>query len=200
MARRNKKWRWGIISEGGFCSRFHKTINFQNERPRENLSGHLHCPCCIAEETDQEDHLRWVILLLSIKKWTQTVRVCGVCRPLPTSLLDLLPPCTKYVSCCPTLCWGRTAPTHQIMQVLVTQSCPIPWDPMDCSPPGFSVHGILQAKNTALCCPALLQGIFPTQGSNPGLLHCRWILYHLSHQRSPGLKHSWVFLVNCSKI
>ena len=31
---------------------------------------------------------------------------------------------------------------------------------------------------------SLLQGIFPTQGSNPGLPHCRWILYHLSHQGS----------------
>ena len=31
------------------------------------------------------------------------------------------------------------------------------------------------------------QGIFPTQGSNPGFLHCRWILYHLSHQGSPSL-------------
>ena len=31
-------------------------------------------------------------------------------------------------------------------------------------------------------CHFLLQGIFPTQGSNPGLLHCRQILYHLSHQ------------------
>ena len=30
--------------------------------------------------------------------------------------------------------------------VLVTQSCPILWDPMDCSPPGSSVHGILQAR------------------------------------------------------
>jgi len=30
----------------------------------------------------------------------------------------------------------------------------------------------------------LLQGIFPTQGSNPGLPHCRWILYHLSHQEA----------------
>ena len=29
---------------------------------------------------------------------------------------------------------------------------------------------------------SLLQGIFPTWGSNPGLLHCRQILYHLSHQ------------------
>ena len=35
-------------------------------------------------------------------------------------------------------------------------------------------------------CP-LLQGIFPTQGSNPGLLHCRLILYQLSHQRSPRI-------------
>ena len=34
-------------------------------------------------------------------------------------------------------------------------------------------------------CHALLQGIFPTQGSNLGLLHCRQILYHLSHKRSP---------------
>ena len=57
-------------------------------------------------------------------------------------------------------------------KVLFAQSCPTLRDPMDCSPPGSSVH-------------SLLQGIFPTQGSNPGLLHCRQILYHLSHQRSP---------------
>ena len=40
--------------------------------------------------------------------------------------------------------------------------------------------GILQAR--ILGCHSLLQGIFPIQGSNPGLPHCRWILYHLSHQ------------------
>ena len=34
---------------------------------------------------------------------------------------------------------------------------------------------------------SLLQGIFPTQGSNPGLLHCRRILYHLSHKGSPRI-------------
>ena len=32
---------------------------------------------------------------------------------------------------------------------------------------------------------SLLQGIFPNQGSNPGLPHCRWILYQLNHKRSP---------------
>ena len=49
--------------------------------------------------------------------------------------------------------------------------------------PGSSVHRILQAG--ILDCHSLLQGIFPTQGSNPGLLHCRQILYHLSYQGSP---------------
>ena len=56
---------------------------------------------------------------------------------------------------------------------------------MDCSLPGFSVHADSPGKNTGVGCPALLQGIFPTQKSNPGLLHCRWILYCVNHQRSP---------------
>ena len=54
-------------------------------------------------------------------------------------------------------------------------------------PPGFSVHGDSPGKNTGVGCYALLQGIFPTQGSNPGLPHCRQILYHLSHQGSPRI-------------
>ena len=56
---------------------------------------------------------------------------------------------------------------------------------MDCSPPGSSVHGDSPGKNTRMGCHALCQGIFPTQGSNPGLLHCRQIFYCLSHQGSP---------------
>ena len=41
-------------------------------------------------------------------------------------------------------------------------------------------------KNTGVGIHSLIQGIFLTQGSNPGLLHCRWILYHLSHQGNPN--------------
>ena len=41
-------------------------------------------------------------------------------------------------------------------------------------------------QNTGVGGLALLQGIFPTQGSNPGLPHCRRILYHLGHQESQG--------------
>ena len=46
---------------------------------------------------------------------------------------------------------------------------------MDCSPPGSSAHGDSPGKNTGVPCHAPLQGIFPTQGSNSGLPHCRWI-------------------------
>ena len=49
---------------------------------------------------------------------------------------------------------------------------------MDCSLPGFSIHGIFQAR--VLKWVAILQGIFPTQGLNPGLSHCRQMLYPLS--------------------
>ena len=51
------------------------------------------------------------------------------------------------------------------------QSCPTLCNPMDCSPPGSSVHGDSPGKNTEAGCHALLQGIFPTQGSNLQLLH-----------------------------
>ena len=69
---------------------------------------------------------------------------------------------------------------------LVTQLCQILCDLMDYSPPGSSVLADSPDKNTGVGCHAFLQGIFLTQGSNPGLPHCRWIPYHLSHQGSPS--------------
>ena len=69
---------------------------------------------------------------------------------------------------------------------LVTQLSLTLCDPMDSSPPVSSVHGDAPGKNTGVGCHFLLQGIFSTQGSNPGLLHCRRILYQLSHQGSPS--------------
>ena len=68
---------------------------------------------------------------------------------------------------------------------VLRQPCLTLCDPVDCSPPGSSVQGDSPGKNTGVGCLVLLQGIFPTPGSNPGLLHCRWILYHLSHLESP---------------
>ena len=68
--------------------------------------------------------------------------------------------------------------------MLVIQSCLTLCNPEDCSPPGSSVHGILQARILEWFFHFLLQGIFPIQGSNPRLLHCGQILYCLSHQGS----------------
>ena len=67
------------------------------------------------------------------------------------------------------------------VKVKVAQSCPTLCDPMD-----YTVHGILQAR--------ILEWVafpFSTQGSNPGLLHCRWILYQLSHEGNPRILE-WV--------
>ena len=63
------------------------------------------------------------------------------------------------------------------VKVKVTQSCLTLCDPMDCpwNSPG---------QNTGVGSLSLLQGIFSIQGSNPGLSHCRQILYQLSHQRN----------------
>ena len=84
----------------------------------------------------------------------------------------------------PTYC----IPSHGCACVL--PSCPTLYNPMDCSPPGCSVHGDFPDKNTGVGCHVLLE-IFPTQGSNPGLVHSRQILYPLSHQGSPGILE-WV--------
>ena len=68
----------------------------------------------------------------------------------------------------------------KVVKVKVTQSCPTRSDPMDCSP--WNSPG----QNSGVGSLSLLQGIFPTlQRLNSGLPHCRQILYHLSHQRSP---------------
>ena len=81
--------------------------------------------------------------------------------------------------------------THsRILVCLITQLCLTPCDPMDCSPPGSSreiLHGNFPGKNTGEGCHALLQGIFLIWGSNPGLLHCRWIVQSPRHQGSPVL-------------
>ena len=66
----------------------------------------------------------------------------------------------------------------------VTQSCPTLCDPMTC-PTRLLCPWDSPGKNTGVGSHSLLQGIFPTQGLNPGLLPCRQILYHLSHQGSP---------------
>ena len=69
--------------------------------------------------------------------------------------------------------------------VLVAQSCPTLCDPCGPYPARLLCPWNSPGKNHGVGSHSLLQGIFLTQGSNPGLLHCRQILYPLSHQGSP---------------
>ena len=77
------------------------------------------------------------------------------------------------------------------VKVKVTQSHPILCNPMDRSPSGSSVLGDSLGKDTGVGFHSLLQGVFPTQRLNPGLPHCRRILYQLSHKGSPRILE-WV--------
>ena len=78
--------------------------------------------------------------------------------------------------------WNEALP-FQLSQEKVTQLYPTlcglysPWNS-----PG---------QNTGVGSRSFLQGIFLTQGSNPGLPHCKWILYQLRHQGSPRILE-WV--------
>ena len=84
---------------------------------------------------------------------------------------------------------------RDVLCVLVAQSCPTLPDFMDCGSVPARLLCPLNSpgKNTGVGCHFLPLGNFPTQGSNPGLLHCRWILYYLSRQERPrDVLVSWV--------
>ena len=72
-------------------------------------------------------------------------------------------------------------PTLCIVKMKVAQSCPTLWDPMDYIYSPWNSPD----KDTGVGCHSFLQGIFPSQGSNPSLLHCRQLPYCLNHQGSP---------------
>ena len=66
--------------------------------------------------------------------------------------------------------------------VCVAESCSVVSDSL--RPHGLKSPWNVLGQNTTVGSFSLLQGIFPTQGSNPGLTHCRWILYQLSHKEN----------------
>ena len=92
------------------------------------------------------------------------------------------------------LCWPKSSPR---VASEATQSCLTLCNPMDCSLPDSSVHGIFQARVLEWVAISFSRGIFPTQGSNLGFLHCRQMLYHLSHRGSHLPRGNALLLVTC---
>ena len=108
------------------------------------------------------------LIFLSQGTWFQLVLLLGlwrywVCVKLPWWDLSL---CHSVTVC-------SILGIHCVVKELVTRLCPTLCNPMDCSPPGSSVYGKNSlGKNTGVGSHPLLQGIFPTQGSSLGILHC----------------------------
>ena len=130
--------------------------------------------------TEQFSHLLKLIIIICIQ-WFLLVFFCCCCCCFKAMLHQTS--VTTYLYILRLYLYGINFPKgkHAVL-CLAAQSCLTLCDPTDCSPPGSSVHGDSPGKNTRVGCHALLQGLFPTQGLNPGLPHCRQFLYHLRHQ------------------
>ena len=125
------------------------------------------------------------ILQAKILEWVANSFSRGSCScSLVNSETWILSPWPEF--CTWVLLQFQTAQMPSIVEgKCQSLSCVWFYDPMDCSLPGSSLYGIFPGKNTGVGCHFLLWRIFPTQGSNLGLLHYRQILYLLSHLRSP---------------
>ena len=111
---------------------------------------------------------------------TPTHRLSGGCRPALQSYFPLL-----------------HLPWFSVHVRLVAQSCPMLCDPLDYSPPGSSVHGILQARILEWIAVSSSRGSSRSRELNLPLLcllHYRQILYLLSHQGSPVLFGCFILL------
>ena len=74
-----------------------------------------------------------------------------------------------------------------------SESCSVVSDSLQ--PHGLYSPWNSPGQNTGVRSLSLLQGIVPTQGSNPGLLHCRQFLYQLNHKRSPYISHQFSYTI-----
>ena len=85
----------------------------------------------------------------------------------------------------------------ECMHAKLLQLCPTLCNPLDCSPPGSSVHRILQAR-TGVGCHTLLQEIFRTQGLNPCLLRLLYLQVASLPLATPG--KNWALLIHLKMV
>ena len=124
-------------------------------RLRNSLSTKWCLMCCC--------YCCWVTSVVSDSVWPHRRQPARLCRPCDS------PGKNAGVG------W---ASTNQIVRgAELPQSCLTLWDPMDGSPPGSSGHGISQTRILEWVAISSSRGVFPTQGSNPSLLHCSRIVY-----------------------
>ena len=115
-----------------------------------------------------------------ILEWVAIFLLQGI---FPTQGLN---PCLLCLLHCRRILYLRSHQGSPSPCLLVAQSCLTLCNPMDCSPARLICPWNSLGKNTGVGCHSLPQGIFLSRESNPGLLHCRQILYNLSHQGSPS--------------
>ena len=111
-------------------------------------------------------HAHWILLAMG-----GSVYGCGLLTPVNTKMC---------VCVCVCVC---------VCARSVTQSCLTDCDPMDCSPPVFLCPWDFSSNHTGEGCHFLLQRIFPTQGSNLGLLHCKKVLSHCATWEAINMKY-----------
>ena len=109
---------------------------------------------------------------------------CRLCQERAAEIQQRKEPLLVPTCFLPSHAFGGICESCLCVCVYVAQLCPTICDPMDCSLPSSSVHGISRQEYWSGCC-FLPQGIFPSQGSNLGLPYRRPILYHLSLEGSP---------------
>ena len=119
--------------------------------------------------------LEWVAISFS-NAWKWKVKMKSLSR-----VRLLVTPWTTAYQTPPSMGFSRQGSYQRLLWVKVTQLC------LTLQPHGLYSSWNSPGQNTGVGSLSLLQGIFPTQGSNPGLLHCRWILYQLSHKVSPRM-------------
>ena len=82
-----------------------------------------------------------------------------------------------YLCVCQIVCVCSQVHMYICSRCSVAQSCPALWDPVDCSPPASSVHGIFPSKYIRAGCLFLVQGIILIQGSKLHVLHSEGFLF-----------------------
>ena len=178
-------WDWAVAwnqsTEGRACSTADASRKVTHREREQSQPGETESWSSVSRGTMGEESRRGGDLLLSfLVTFQSTVRcLCSCCCFAPSFIK-----CTSTLSRMSLFC-------SSCVLCLVIQLCPTLCDPMDCNPPRSCVHGILQARVLEWVAVPFSRGIFPTKGLNPSLPHCRWILYHLSHQGSPRVLE-WV--------